>query len=122
MFEDRMGRSDVLTKQGVSLADLGINNWALSAEQAASVLAACETEGLAILGGDVFVKDFDSVRFEFPNWACDKGESESWDDYVHRSCAIAAAFIEERANLFRGVELLFSFQRCSERQYSLLSD
>jgi hypothetical protein len=86
---------------GTPLMDLGVRNWALEADQALAAVHQLGSQGIAILGGDVFIKDARDVRPCPDSWCCERRLSESQAGFVQRSCQAAVEYITKyhRKNL-----------------------
>lgn len=99
--------SDAILKVGRSLEDVGVCNWALTKEEALMALDRLETEGIAILGGDVYEMQRESLQSNYDNWYCDREENESKSAFVSRSIAKAREYIINY-NLNRDKEYFFA--------------
>ena len=86
---------------GLPLMDVGINNWALELDQALAAVRQLGSRGIAVLGGDVFIKDARGVHPCPDSWCCEPRESESHSGFVQRSCQAAVEYISKyhRKNL-----------------------
>jgi hypothetical protein len=86
---------------GLPLMDMGINNWALEADQALAAIRQLGDRGIAVLGGDVFIKDAKEVRPCPDSWCCERREAESPAVFVQRSCQAALEYVSayHRKNL-----------------------
>ncbi len=91
---------------GLSLHDLGVNNWALSKEQALRVLDMFEMQNIAVLGGDVYEMINSLPSSNYDNWCCDQNANESLDEYVSRSNDYAKRYIRNYRSS-TGREVLF---------------
>ncbi len=100
-------KSDEILKIGLSLEEIGVRNWALNREQASIALDQFEDEGIAILGGDVYEIQRESLRMNYDNWYCDRKKGESDGDFVHRSIAQARKYIFSYG-LSRDIECFFA--------------
>lgn len=85
--------SDAILKVGRSLEDVGVYNWALTKAEALMALDRLEAEGIAILGGDVYEMQIDSLQSNYDNWYCDREENESKLAFVSRSIAKAREYV-----------------------------
>jgi hypothetical protein len=62
-------------------------------KRAAQVLSALEKIPCAILGGDIFEANAESLVPTYSNWSCDIERSESWGAYIRRSNIEAAQYL-----------------------------
>ncbi|SFJ07622.1 Immunity protein 40 [Desulfomicrobium apsheronum] len=99
--------SDAILKVGRSLEDVGVYNWALTKTEALMALDRLEAEGIAILGGDVYVMQIDSLQSNYDNWYCDRDENESTLAFVSRSIAKAREYVTNY-KLSRDAEYYFA--------------
>ena len=83
---------NVLNRIPASLADAAILNQPEGCEhsawrraQALEVLQHFKSSDVAVLGGDVLVKDGRSFRHALDNWTCDHQVGEGWTAYATRS-------------------------------------
>jgi hypothetical protein len=92
---------DPILAVGMPLSDIGINNWALDADQALGAIRQLGSQGVAVLGGDVFIRDGKDLRACSDSWCCERREAESQSGFVQRSCQDAIDFISKyhRKNL-----------------------
>ena len=86
---------DEIMAVGRSLEDVGIHNWALTREQAMGVLEQFESEGIGVLGGDVYELQCGVLQSNYGNWWCQKSVGESREDFVIRSIEKARSYIGE---------------------------
>ncbi len=84
-----------ILKIGLPLHDYGVNNWALTKEQALSALDKFMTAQISILGGDVFEKINDLYKPNYDNWYCDKKDGENKREYLERSIITAKNYIKD---------------------------
>ena len=79
---------------GISLHQMGINNWALTKEQALLVLDTLKNKMIPVLGGDIYtiVNEFPIPSYD--NWFCNKNKNETISDYSERSINIAIQYIK----------------------------
>ncbi|SFL95217.1 Immunity protein 40 [Desulfomicrobium norvegicum] len=66
-----------------------------------------ETEGIAILGGDVYEMQRENLQSNYDNWYCDRGENESKSAFVSRSIAKAREYVSNY-KLNRDAEYYFA--------------
>lgn len=86
---------DEILKQGYFLGKEGVNNWALSKQQALKALDELLIKKFSILGGDVYVSRNDMFRPTYDNWYCDFFPEESDEEYLWRSIEKAKLYIEK---------------------------
>lgn len=67
---------DEILSTGSPLHDSGVNNWALSRDRALAALDRLEASGVAVLGGDVYLKTDGGIRGNCDNWYFDIEVSE----------------------------------------------
>jgi hypothetical protein len=78
---------------GYSLKGIGVNNWALDKDIALNVLEKLEELGIAIAGGDVYMKTTDGFDLSYDNWYCNRNSKESYSDFMKRSITEAKSYI-----------------------------
>lgn len=83
-----------ILKIGKSLFGDGINNWALSKDQALIAIAKLHSIGVPILGGDVYILKDKVFSANYDNWYCDQLPQEEQSVFLNRSIAKARHFIE----------------------------
>ena len=96
-------KSDEILSVGRWLGDVGVDNWALTREQALMALDKFEAEAIGIFGGDVFDNQRGELQPNCDNWNCDPEPDESKSAFVFRSIMKARAYI---AN-YQGTECFF---------------
>ncbi|RII26466.1 MAG: hypothetical protein CXR30_16435 [Geobacter sp.] len=84
---------DTVLSCGQPLFQIGINNWALTKEDALLVLDKLLEIQVPILGGDVYHKNGETFHSNYDNWYCDQIEGELNSDYVTRSIDVARQYI-----------------------------
>ena len=67
--------------------------WPLT--QATIILEQVRLTGLAILGGDIYVKESKDLVPTYDNWSTDIERGEKWEVFVRRSQAEAKAYLEK---------------------------
>ncbi len=82
-----------ILSRGISLHDMGVNNWALYKEQALLVLEELEGQKLSVLGGDVYELINGLIEPNYDNWYCNKIENEPLTNFVQRSASRAYQYI-----------------------------
>ena len=90
---------DEILKVGISLNDIGVNNWALTKSQALEVLNQFLLHQIPVLGGDVIENLGGEIQQKYDNWYCDKRSGESRIDFVKRSIEKAKSYIEIQNNI-----------------------
>ena len=80
--------------RGISLQDIGVNNFALDKTSTLEYFQKLFKEHVAILGGDVYLLKDGKLKLTYDNWYCNRGESESMESYVARSIDEAKTYIE----------------------------
>ena len=91
---------------GMALHDTGVNNWALTKQQALSVLDKFEAEKIYVLGGDVYELVDGELESNYDNWYCDRETDELLENYITRSINKARSYI---ANYNRPKQNFFVF-------------
>ena len=84
---------DSILSVGNSLKGIGVNNWALDKDIALNVLEKLGEIGIAIAGGDVYMKTTDGFDLSYDNWYCNRDSKESYSDFMKRSIAEAKSYI-----------------------------
>jgi hypothetical protein len=87
-------RVNEILKSGRSLANLGVRNFALSRAGSLIALSLFQAAGIAVLGGDVYLLDSNSIEATYDNWHCDQGSSESDEEFLKRSITISKDYIQ----------------------------
>ena len=86
-------QADSILSIGTPLFNIGIQNWALTKDQAFEAIEKLSIQNIAVLGGDVFeIKEVD-LEMNYDNWYCVREEGESVAEYVNRSLKTAKQFI-----------------------------
>jgi len=96
-----MGRAtDILTQLPESLADAAIVNQPDGCDHVAwrrahvlEVLRHLASSDVAVLGGDVLLRDTRGFRHTYDNWSCDHQVGEGWSDYAVRSRHEAEGYV-----------------------------
>jgi len=83
-----------ILSMGEGLHEFGINNWALSKEQALNALCKFKELKIPILGGDVYEKKCCSYEANYDNWYCNQNDSEELNEFIARSIIVAQKYIE----------------------------
>lgn len=84
---------DSILSYGYSLSQIGVNNWALTKEEALLALDKLLEIQVPILGGDVYHKSGETFHSNYDNWYCDQIEGELKADYLTRSIDVARQYI-----------------------------
>ncbi|EBS7636883.1 hypothetical protein CDR68_24835 [Salmonella enterica] len=85
---------DEILSVGILLEHLGINNWALSRNDALEVLSKFELSGIAVLGGDVFVFSDGVIDQNYDNWYCEHSPEQPNSDFITSSIKKTRHYIE----------------------------
>lgn len=83
---------------GIPLSSIGVDNWALTKEQAMLALEEFERRNMPVLGGDVYELVDAYPEPNYDNWYCDRNANESIEDFVARSVHYARDYIERYSN------------------------
>jgi len=79
---------------GIPLYELGVNEWALTTEQALTAIKIFRKKNIAVLGGDVYSVIDGKPESLYDNWYCEeKKVDESEKDFIVRSLSYAEKFI-----------------------------
>lgn len=87
-------RVDSILNRGQTLAQAGINNWALSKQDSFYVLDKFLEMQIPVLGGDVYEAFDEVLQSNYDSWYCNQMNEESRPDFVKRSIRVAREFIE----------------------------
>jgi hypothetical protein len=79
---------------GISLDVIGVNNWALSKEQALIALEKLFSIGVPILGGDVYTISNGEINSQYDNWYCERLQDETSMEFVNRSFVSANRYVQ----------------------------
>jgi len=85
---------DTILSVGISLESMGVNNWALSRQDALQALSHFVELQIPILGGDVCEFMNEVIKYNYDNWYCERKINETLLDYVERSAREAKNYIE----------------------------
>ena len=91
MFSDE--RINQILSVGRSLSDDGVNNWALTREQALQTVDSFAEGGFSISGGDVYVANQGKLESNYDNWYCERNSSEGDQEFSERSLNKAKEYI-----------------------------
>jgi hypothetical protein len=84
---------DNILNLGVSLEEIGINNWALTREDALNALCSFEKLDIGVLGGDVYIHSNGDMAQNYDSWYCNYLSGESRTNFVTRSINKAKSYI-----------------------------
>ena len=98
---------DLILSKGLSLKEIGINNWALTKDQALKAIDHLALEDISILGGDVLRVDDGIIEHTLDNWHCDHLAGEEIKAFVQRSLLKARDYITNY-KIHTGEDVLFS--------------
>ena len=73
----------------------GTESVGLTREHAITAIELARAEGVQILGGDVFLRDEDSVHPAYANWYVNHSAGEGAREYSMRSCDEAERYVQE---------------------------
>lgn len=69
----------------ISLETMGVNDVAWPRTIALSIVNILQRNNIAILGGDVLVKEKEQLKHTYDNWYSNRKTREPWIDFVVRS-------------------------------------
>lgn len=79
-------QSKTILSCGMPLEEKGINNWALTRDQALKALNKFKNINIPVLGGDVGEIDSNGdFILNYDNWYCDRKANEGLEKYIVRS-------------------------------------
>jgi hypothetical protein len=84
---------DEILHQGYWLGNVGVQNWALNRNAALDAFSQLERTGVAVLGGDVYVKKGGEIQPNYDNWYCERGPGETALAFTSRSIQVAREYI-----------------------------
>ena len=87
-----------ILSEGFCLQKYGINNWALTENQALLAIEKIKELNIAILGGDACFRSNGIFQLNYDNWYVEKKLSESKKDYSYRSATETIQYIKEYKN------------------------
>ncbi len=93
VLEDKIDK--ILSEKGVSLLELGVNNWALTKDDVLNVLKEFKNINVPILGGDVWIERDKVMEHTYDSWYCERLENESDSSYVSRSIDKAITYVNQ---------------------------
>lgn len=97
-----------LQMKAISLKSLGANDFAWRKESALKVVLFCQSNQIAILGGDILEKEVGGgISYTYDNWYIEQEFSE-WAEYVFHSCKYAIEKIAFFSEKFSDKQLLFA--------------
>lgn len=84
---------DEILKTDFPLSEIGVNNWALTKDEALIALGKLMEIEIPILGGDVCELNNGIIKYNYDNWYCNRIENESEMEFVIRSHDKAVEYI-----------------------------
>ncbi len=78
---------------GISLSEMGVNNWALTESEAIQAPDKFESLETSVLGGDVYEMVDDEPESIYDNWYCERDDGEELGKFVARSIKCARQYI-----------------------------
>lgn len=99
---------DNVLKNGHSLSQIGVHNWALEKGAALSALDKLEELQVPVLGGDVCELINGVIQYNYDNWYCEQMEGESKSDFITRSIDKAEEYIKNYSSKDQD-RIFFSF-------------
>lgn len=97
---------ETVLSDGLSLHQWGVNNWALTKDQAMEKLEQFERIKIPILGGDIYELVNGEPKSNDDNWYCNRNHGEDDNEFVERSINRARNYINTYRNP-TGLEVLF---------------
>ncbi|MBP6390686.1 MAG: hypothetical protein KA175_07050 [Flavobacteriales bacterium] len=86
---------ELLSREGRTLSSIGVNDWALTRDQALVIISEFDAMNVAILGGDVFEDKEGRIAHTYENWYCDRRLDETDEAYRIRANEKARAYIRD---------------------------
>lgn len=86
-------KADAILAAGRFLENVGVQNWALTHDQALLALDQFKGEAITVLGGDVYQELVGVLQSNYDNWYCDRQPAETDHAFVSRSIEKARAYI-----------------------------
>ena len=87
--------ADYLESHGLYLMPfLGVNEWGLEKEYAIKFCNICKDENIAILGGDVYLKEGNIVPV-YDNWSTNRATNELEETYIDNSIQRSLEYINK---------------------------
>ncbi len=83
---------------GISLSEMGVNNWALTEAQAIQALDKFESLETLVLGGDVYKMVDGEPESNYDNWYCERNDNEELGKFAARSINCARQYIGNYRN------------------------
>jgi hypothetical protein len=84
---------ELLKNAGISLATLGLRDIGLLRNDALRAVEILRNTNLPILGGDVYFRRKDRIKFAYANWIADPNPSEDRETYLRRSWDTTEAYL-----------------------------
>ena len=76
---------ELLESRGLSLDALGLAERAMRREDALRAVDLVESEGAAILGGDVYIDSGGEIESAYANWYAERRDDESIESFAARN-------------------------------------
>jgi Immunity protein 40 len=86
-------KADAILSAGSSLSSVGVRNWGLRRAQALTAIDQLASEGIPILGIDIYELTGELPQLSYDNWHCDRAPGESEESFVGRSTARARTYV-----------------------------
>lgn len=84
---------ELLERKGVSLAQLGLHEYALSRADALRAVELLEAASVPVVGGDVYFDRGEHLESAYANWFSQQRPGEPYPLFVARSCAESRTYI-----------------------------
>ena len=97
-----------LKEKGTSLLAVGVNEIALSREDALYAIGILREIKRPILGGDVYFRQQGQIKPAYANWYVNSDPTENRETHAHRSYEVTKAYIQEFPKPPTGIEELFT--------------
>ena len=84
---------------GIPLFCIGVNNWALTKDQALMALDIFKEQGVAIIGGDIFTICNGQPKHTYDSWFCEeKKDEETNSEFISRCFTYTRNYIMNYEN------------------------
>ncbi len=115
--------SPELQQEVVELRPQHVDEWAISLPNAMEAMRQLAQHGLAILGGDYWLRAGDGFKPAYENWAHrSRHEAEEWSAYVEDSLLMASHALEARREYMAGQPAYLVIVATSESAFERLPD
>ena len=84
-----------ISENAISLSEFGLQEFAWGKEAALQLVRSLLDEDVGILGGDVYEIKQEHLTPLYDNWSCEPEQSETKEDYIYRSKAVALSYISQ---------------------------